>query len=949
MKTKLFSVLLLLFVVTRLYAYDFKVGDLYYNITNTDMPYTVEVAQENYYQLDSVVIPETVTYNDITYSVTSIGNRAFEGCWDLWSITIPNSVTDIGDDAFSSCYVTSVTINSDTIVNFGASLSSIFGPQVIQYILGNNVHSIGDLAFVDCTDLISITIPHTITSIGNYAFRLCKSLISVTIPNSVKSIGEGTFSDCTSLISVTIPNTVTRIGNSAFSGCTSLTSITIPESVTSIEAWTFSGCTGLTSITVPNTVTSIENSAFESCTSLISVTIPNTVTSIGSNAFWDCSLTSVTIPNSVKSIGEGAFYGCRYSVTINSDTIVSANSIESIFGSQVTEYILGNDVHSIGDSAFSDCTALTSITIPNSVTRIGQAAFNGCTSLTSVIINSDTIVSINRDYYTSLKSIFGSQVTEYIIGADVHSIGDYAFYDCADLTSISIPNSVTSIGKWAFVNTSLYSILIPKSVIHIGIDERDNMYYWDCSVRSILSGCNNLTSIEVEEGNPVYDSRDFSNSIIETATNTLIAGCKNTQIPETIDSIGIAALAYCRDLTFIKIPGNVKTIGAGAFHHCDDLKGAVLENGVDRVDRCAFADCSNLKSVSVPNSVTIIDDMAFGTCKSLQFVSIPYGVTKIGEETFSFCQSLDSIRIPGSITDWGCYSFSECSNLKSVIIENGVPYIPDMAFNGCTNLRSIKIPNSVCKIGIRAFEKCKKITSITIPVGVDIIGVGAFANTELTSVICYTIEPPSISNDGECYSYEEYSDPFEGLPTMPLYVPAESVEKYKSADCWMYFNVLPLSAQPTESTEKPILTPSDTDVDIIWPSEQGAAIYTIDISKNGGLVCTLTFDANGVLQSIRFLVHARNIEQHTAQTTNSGFNFVVEGLDSGTTYTYVITAKNTAGNILQSYSGSFTTTGEQTDIESISVESEDLHKFIRNGQVLIQRNGKLYTATGIEI
>ena len=661
-----------------------------------------------------------------------------------------------------------------------------------------------------------------------------------------------------------------------------------------------------------------------------SVVIPKTVTyngitynvtGIGSYAFSGCnSLESITIPNSVTSIESYAFEGC--------------NSLISI--------AIPNSVTSIGSHAFSGCNSLESITIPNSVTSIESYAFEGCNSLISVSINSDILVSV------SLMPIFGLQVTEYILGNDVHSIGDYAFSGCTGLTSVTIPNSVTSIGKEAFANTSLYSIFIPKSVIHIG-DERDNVYYWDCSVRSILSGCNNLTSIEVEEGNPVYDSRDFSNSIIETATNTLIAGCKNTQIPETIDSIGIAALAYCRDLTFIKIPGNVKTIGAGAFHHCDDLKGVVLENGVDRVDRCAFAYCSNLKSVSVPNSVTIIDDMAFGTCESLQFISIPYGVTKIGEETFSFCQSLDSIRIPGSITDWGCYSFSECSNLKSVIIENGVPYIPDMTFDGCTNLRSIKIPNSVCKIGIRAFEKCKKITSITIPVGVDIIGVGAFANTELTSVICYAIEPPSISNNGECHSYEEYSDPFEGLPTMPLYVPAESVKKYKSADCWMYFNVLLLSAQPTESTEKPILTPSDTDVDIIWPSEQGAAIYTIDISKNGGLVCTLTFDANGVLQSIRFLVHARNIEQHTTQATNSGFNFVVEGLDSGTTYTYVIAAKNTAGNILQSYSGSFTTTGEQTDIESISVESENLHKFIRNGQVLIQRNGKLYTATGIEI
>ena len=771
----------------------------------------------------------------------------------------------------------------------------------------------------------------------------------------------------------------------------SLTSIIIPESVT------YKGIT--------YNVTSIGDVAFHNCPSLTSITIPNSVTSIGNGAFSYCfGLTSITISSSVTSIGENAFEECWVltSVIINSDSIVSANrdyntSLESIFGSQVTEYIIGDDVHSIGDGAFYGCTGLTSITIPNSVTDIGNDAFYGCTGLTSVTINSDSIVSANRDYNTSLESIFGSQVTEYIIGDDVHSIGDLAFYSytgtglttsitignsvtdigdwafsgctgltsitignsvtdigdhafsgCTGLTSITIPNSVTSIGHGAFSNTGLYSIFIPKSVIHIGVDE----WNWlNNNVYSIFSKCGSLTSIEVEESNPVYDSRDFSNSIIEKATNTLIAGCNNTRIPETIDSIGVAALAYCSDLTFIKIPGNVKTIGAGAFHNCDNLKGVVLENGVDRIGSYAFAECHNLKSVSIPNTVTIMDHEVFINCKSLQFVSIPHSVTKIGEATFSFCQSLDSIRIPGSITEWGYYSFRDCSNLKSVSIENGVPYIPDLTFNGCTNLQSIKIPNSVWEIGIRAFEECKNLTSITIPVGISRIGVGAFAGTELTSVICYAIKPPSIFNTGY-YGEGEYTDPFEGLPTMPLYVPAESVEKYKSADCWMYFNVLPLSAQPTESDDKPILTPGDTDVDIIWPSEQGAAIYTIDISKNGDLVCTLTFDANGILQSIRFLAHTRGIEQHTTQTTqtsNSGFNFVVEGLDSGTTYTYVIAAKNTAGNIIQSYSGSFTTTGEQTDIKSISVEAEDLHKFIRNGQVLIHRNGKLYTTTGIEV
>ena len=280
-------------------AYGFQSGDLYYNTTSDT---TVEVAyqsksSDNYQGLTTATIPETVTYNGTTYSVTSIGKSAFMRCYSLTSVTIPNSVTSIEYEAFELCsYLTSVTIP-------------------------NSVTSIGDYAFNNCFSLTSITIPNSVTSIGDWAFDGCYSLTSVTIPNSVTSIGYLAFKDCSSLTSLTIPTSVTSIGDGAFMDCSSLTSIVVESGNTMydsrencnaiIETASNILIAGCQSTTIPNSVTSIGESAFRGCSSLTSLTIPDSVTSIGNYAFYGCSsLTSVTIPNAVTSIGEQAFKNC---------------------------------------------------------------------------------------------------------------------------------------------------------------------------------------------------------------------------------------------------------------------------------------------------------------------------------------------------------------------------------------------------------------------------------------------------------------------------------------------------------------------------------------------------------------------------------------------------------------------------------------------------------------
>ena len=329
------------------FAHDIEVDGIYYNFISTSdltVKVTYKGSSYGYYSneyMGSVVIPSTVTYNNRTLKVTSIGDYAFADCSSLTEVTIPNSVTNIGDYAFSDCSsLTSVTI-------------------------GNSVTSIGNYAFLGCSSLTSVTIPNSVTSIGDFAFSSCYRLTSVTISNSVTSIGYSAFSNCSKLTSVIIPNSVTSIGERAFSGCSSLTNVTIPNSVTSIGEDAFGSCTSLTSVTIPNSVTRISNYTFSGCTSLTSITISNSVTSIGTSAFYKCSgLTSITIPNSVTSIGQNAFGSCT----------------------SLTSIIIPNSVTSIGESTFSNCSGLKSATIGSGVEHIKNKAFSGCISLS--IINS---------------------------------------------------------------------------------------------------------------------------------------------------------------------------------------------------------------------------------------------------------------------------------------------------------------------------------------------------------------------------------------------------------------------------------------------------------------------------------------------------------------------------------------------------------------------------------
>ena len=467
-----------------------------------------------------------------------------------------------------------------------AALLTVCALGVRAETYGNLTYRISDdeVTITDCdSSVTSVTIPETIdgypvTSIGRYAFVRCAGLTSVTIPNSVTSIGGGAFSGCTGLTNITIPDSVTSIGGAAFSGCTGLTSVTIPNSVTSIGNFAFSDCTALTNIAIPDSVTSIGKYFFRKCTSLTSITIPNSVTSIGEEAFYDCtSLTSVTIPDSVTSIDNRAFSGCT----------------------SLTSIVIPDSVISIGAAAFSDCTSLASIVIPDSVTSIGISAFNNTPWYNA---KPDGLIYINKVLY-KYKGTMPSNTKIDIIPGTV-SISSSAFFHCNGLTSITVPDSVTSIGLFAFYGTSWYK------------EKPDGLIYINKVLYEYKGTMPSNTKIDIIPGTVSISDFAFSER----------AGLTSVTIPNSVTSIGWSAFSCCHGLTNITIPDSVTSIGEEAFRD------------------------SSLTSITIPDSVTSIGAKAFsGT--NLTNITIPASVAEISENAFDSTQLTD-IYYSGTEKEW---------------------------------------------------------------------------------------------------------------------------------------------------------------------------------------------------------------------------------------------------------------------------------------------------------
>ena len=373
----------------------------------------------------------------------------------------------------------------------------------------------------------------------------------------------------------------------------------------------------------------------------------------------------------------------------------------------------------------------------------GGTNYSGSITIPESIVNKGMVFivkSIGQSAFINQRSL-----TSITIPNTVTNIGNNAFWGCSSLASINIPNSVTNIGSNAFIGCSdLTSISIPSSVTNI----RNNAFI----------GCSGLTSIKVENDNSCYDSRDNCNAIIETESNTLIAGCKNTVIPNTVTTIGNEAFSGCSGLTSMTIPNCVTTISDYAFHDCTNLESVTIPNSVTSFGEYVFMNCSSLTSINIPNSVTSFGNHTFYGCSSLVSVNIPNSVTTIGHEAFALCSSLASINIPNSVTSIGDYAFVNCSTLTSVTIPNTVTSIGRDAFYGCAGLSSvISMMEEPCSINEYCFDD------------------GVFNNTTLY-VPKGTIEKYKSTNYWNKFQHIEEGNPFEH--TLTYLVDGETYSTY---------------------------------------------------------------------------------------------------------------------------------------------------------------------------
>ena len=465
----------------------------------------------------------------------------------------------------------------------------------------------GKTLYYNITSENTVAVTYYTNNYNNYNYVSGDVVIPSTLTYngttySVTSIGEQAFYYCSGLTSVTIPNSVTSIGNREFSACSSLNSINVASGNTH-----YSSIDGVLYNYVQDTLIKCPGAK-------TSVTIPIGVTFIGEQAFRGCrGLTSVTIPNSVTSIGEVAFSDC----------------------SGLTSVTIGNSVTSIGDYVFSGCSGLTSVTIGNSVTSIGDGAFYYCSGLTSINVAS------GNTHYSSIDGVLYNYVQDTLMQCP-----------CAK-TSITIPNSVTSIGEHAFENCSdLTSVTIPNSVTSIG-----GSAFW-C--------CRGLTSVTI--GN-------------------------------SVTSIGEDAFYNCSGLTSVTIGNSVTSIGGGAFEDCSGLTSVTIPNSVTSIGVRAFYDCSGLTTLNF-NAIN---------CQDFE----EYYSYDNGNRYYPFSgTSLTTVNIGDSVQRIPANFVRDCSGLTSVTIGNSVTSIGEDAFYNCSGLTSVTIGNSLTSIGYRAFYECLNLSSL---------------------------------------------------------------------------------------------------------------------------------------------------------------------------------------------------------------------------------------------
>ena len=810
----------------------------------------------------------------------------------------------------------------------------------------------------------TVIINDGVTSIGESAFEGCSSLTSITIPESVTGIGNYAFDYCSSLTSITIPNSVTSIGESAFYDCSSLTSVTIPNSVTSIEMWTFAGCSSLTSVTIGNSVTSIGGGAFASCSSLTSITIPNSVTSIGFSAFYDCSsLTSVIIPNSVTSIGGSAFASCS-SLT---SPVYNAHCFAYMPTSYSGAYTIPEGIKQIVASAFDGCSSLTSVTIPNSVTSIGGGAFASCSSLTSITCEATTPPTIVGTYPFDGVS---KSIPVYVPCGCVEAYKAASAW--SDFTNIQEPlaeySIIVSVNDTIMGTTKVnYNTFCEGNQISATPNFGYHFVQWSDgntdAIRTLELTQDTILTAEFAQSFSGQCGDSLYWELVDTTLHITGKGemynYKPDSAPWKVLVSSIKVLTIAEDVTKLSLSFDscsvLESIVWNAKHAADaysdgqyvypifyeirsQIKSFTFGKNVEYIPTYLCAGMDKLTAMTIPNSVTSIGRRAFYNCSSLTSITIPNSVTSIGEDAFYGCNNITSVTWNAK----NCNTYNFGSQVTSFEFGNEVEVVPSSLCKGMEKLTSVTIPNSVKTIGTSAFEGCARLGKISLGTGLEDIAANAFAGcTRLYDIYTYATYPP-FAEESSFANYNAY-----------LYIPCDSKRDYTLDPVWGKFKFIECIDSEDATTDGDVtVVPGYNDVTITWPTEDNADTYSLVINKDNQLFCTLTFNQEGQLLNIAFAPSrdGNNSPAQYAEQAVNGYRFTVTGLSEATQYAYNITTKDAANKTIATYSGEFTTMGGTTTaVEDILQNTTNCQKILRDGQLIIVRDGVEYNAMGQEL
>ena len=707
-------------------AYDFESAGIYYNITGNN---TVEVTysdRDNNTYSGSISVPETVTNNGTEYSVTKIGEYAFQGS-AVTSVSMPECITSIGTSAFSGCQ-----------------------------------------------NLESVALPESLTTLGYSAFKACKLLKTIKIPSGVRAIPSSCFDGCSSLESVTIPEGVTAIGDYAFGYC-NLNALTLPESLEKIGGYAFTGNKSLKSVNIPAKVKTIETQAFNSC-GLTNLVIPEGVQTIGYNTFGRNSLQNLTLPSTVTSIGGSAFDNNNNLQSIICNAVTPPTLDGDAFSSGITpnikvpmasiaayrkaygwkdffnyyggEVVVDGITYRIDENGAMVAvaeTALTEANIPSSV------EFEG---------NQYPVIKINDKVFSG-----NTNLTVVTLPDGLVEIGEYAFDNCQNLESVALPESLTTLGDYAFISCKLLkTIKIPSGVTTIPDD--------------CFSKCSSLESVTIPEGVTDIGGAAFSGCNLKALT-----------LPESLEKIKGRAFEDNRSLKSVNIPAKVKTIEQQAFYNCG-LTELVIPEGVQAIGYYAFFNNSlqNLTLPSTITSIgnstfcynydlqsitcnaatppTLGDDAFYGC--NIQEVKVPLAsiaaYRKVyGWKDFSNYYGGEEIidGVAYRIDDKGAYVQA------AYMTESEVSLAENVAFEGA------QYP--LYKIADNAFAGNGSITLVTVPATVETIGSNAFKGVTYPIIKIKATTPPVLASK---------------LPMFSAIVPPASVKAYKAANYWKEMTII---------------------------------------------------------------------------------------------------------------------------------------------------------------